>query len=163
MLKGFSNRALFAVIGLCAAGLLAAAGYLQHGPLAEQPCPLCIMQRYLYIFITAVAFAGAIHGPASRGARVYGALIALIAAGGIGIATWQITKGSTMLTCIEDPIGVFINDLPMATWWPNYFLATAGCADANPPILGISVPVWSVIWFIAFFVAAVWALIARKR
>lgn len=163
MLNKFPVRTLFTAVAACALALLAAAGYLQHGPLGEQPCPLCIMQRYMYIGIAIVAAIGAIHGPARRGARVYGSIVALFAAVGLGFATWQVAKGSTMLTCIEDPIGVFVNDLPTALWWPNYFLATAGCADPNPPILGVSVPVWSMLWFAAFLAIGAWTLAMRKR
>src|SRR5260221_11063549 len=69
---------------LVCAGMLAFGYYLQFA-VGLEPCPLCIVQRIL-LFAVGVAFlAAALHHPAGRlGARLYGGVVAFIAA--IGIA-----------------------------------------------------------------------------
>ena len=90
----------------------------------------------------------------------YNAIIAVIACVGAGCALWQLSKGDTMQSCLADPLGNFVNTLPSANWWPEYFFATGGCADKYPPILGITVAAWSLLWF-GLFAAFSLALIAK--
>ena len=80
-----SCRALFAAIFLLCAGAIATALYFQH-VLEMEPCPLCIMQRVVVMGAGVLALVAAIHKPADVGRRVYGGLMALIAATGVSIA-----------------------------------------------------------------------------
>jgi protein dithiol:quinone oxidoreductase len=147
-----SPRVLFIAIALFCIALVVKALELQHGPERQQPCPLCILQRYGYLVVAFIALVAALHG---RALRAYAGATALVAATGAGFAVWQLTKGSTMQSCVSDPIGIFVNGLPMANWFEaRVFFATGGCADKYPPLLGLSVPMWSLICF------AVLALIA---
>lgn len=162
MVIKLSARAVFSVIALVCAALLATAYQLQYGAQHQQPCPLCILQRYAYMGIAMVALVGSIHGPRRAAGMIYNAIIALIAFAGAACAVWQLSKGDTMQSCLADPIGTFVNTLPSANWWPEYFFATGGCADKYPPILGISVAAWSLIWF-SLLAAFSIALLAKAR
>ena len=150
MVIKLSARTVFSIIAIICTALLTAAYYLQYGSQLQQPCPLCILQRYAYMLIGAAALVGAIHAPSRRGGMIYNSLIASIASIGAGFAIWQLSKGHAMQSCLADPIGQFVNGLPMANWWPEYLFATGGCADVYPPILGLSLASWSLVWF-AFF------------
>ena len=59
--------------------------YLEHVKDLE-PCPLCILQRYAFVAVGLIALLGALHGPERAGRVVYGVLIALSAAAGLGLA-----------------------------------------------------------------------------
>jgi disulfide bond formation protein DsbB len=160
-----SARLIFAALGLGCVALLAMGWYVQYGPDKQQPCPLCILQRYGYIMLAVVYLTGAVHGPRRTGALVYAGIGTVVSAAGCGIATWQVSKGSTMLTCLADPIGDFVNNLPTANAWPEYFFATGGCADKLPPVLGLTVPVWSLICYSLLTVIslATLILVARRK
>jgi len=160
MVIKLSARAVFSVIALICIALLLTAYQLQYGAQRQQPCPLCILQRYAYMSIALVALIGAIHGPRRTAGMFYNAIIAVIALVGAGCALWQLSKGDTMQSCLADPLGNFVNTLPSANWWPEYFFATGGCADKYPPILGITVAAWSLLWF-GLFAAFSLALIAK--
>jgi disulfide bond formation protein DsbB len=136
-------RALLAAIGCFCIALLAYAYYLQYGPELQQPCPLCVLQRYTYFVIAVLALAVAV---APRAALIW--VDTAVATAGAGLALWQVLKGSSMESCQRDPIGIFVNGLPMADWWPQYLFATGGCADKYST-LGVPVPVWSLVCFIA--------------
>lgn len=163
MLNRIPARAVFAVIGALSVAFLLAAAWAQYGPDKQQPCPLCILQRYGYILLAAVSLCAAVHGPGRRGMRVYAGIATIVAAAGSGVATWQVTKGSTMLSCLADPVGDFVNHLPTADAWPEFFFASGGCADQLPPVLGLTVPVWSFLWYGLFLIASLVILIQTFR
>ena len=147
MLSETSTRWIFASVGAVCVALLSAAYYLQYGPGQQQPCPLCILQRYVYLAITAVALGAAAVGPKRFGAMLVAGLLGAFAATGATLAIWQISKGDSMASCLTDPVGEFVYGLPMRNWWPDFLAAYGGCADKYPPIFGLSVPLWSLIWF----------------
>ena len=163
MPKQLSPRVIFAFIGLVCIGVLSTAWYLQYGPDRQQPCPLCILQRYTYIFLAIVTLLAATHGPQRIGMLVYAVIADIFASIGIGLALWQVTKGASMTSCLDDPIGELVNALPPANWWPEYFFANGGCADQYPPILGLHVPQWSLFWFSVLLVLITIALITHLR
>jgi protein dithiol:quinone oxidoreductase len=149
MLSEKSTRLIFAAIGAFCVALLVNAYLMQYGPGQTQPCPLCILQRYVYMAIALVALPVAAIGPKRNCAMVAAGVLGLFAAVGAALAIWQVTKGESMATCMSDPVGIFVYNLPMRGWWPEFLAAYGGCADYVPPILGVSVPMWSLVCFSA--------------
>jgi protein dithiol:quinone oxidoreductase len=64
------SRLIYGGIFAVCAGLIAFAMYLQHAQGLE-PCPMCILQRYAFIVLGAIALAAAIHHPGSVGYTAY--------------------------------------------------------------------------------------------
>lgn len=140
-MKTINPRHILAAVAFFCFALLAYAWILQYGPEKQQPCPLCVLQRYAYILLGTVALAGALHRHVA-----YALSATVIAISGAGLALWQVLKGAEMLSCQRDPIGIFVNGLPTADWFPEYFFANGGCADKYVT-LGLPVPIWSLICF----------------
>jgi disulfide bond formation protein DsbB len=157
-----SIRWIFAAVSVICAALLGFGYFLQYGA-GQQPCPLCILQRYAYLAISVVGMGAAAMGRNRIGARIGAGVIALLAAAGAALATWQVGKGDSMTNCLGDPVGDFVYRLPMRNWWPEFLAAYGGCADKHPPILGLSAPLWSLIWFIVFFAVAAFVLRRLRR
>ncbi len=157
-----STRAIFALISVVCVALLGAAYYLQYSH-GQQPCPLCILQRYVYLAIAVVALLSAVVGPARVGAMVVAGVLGVFAAVGAALAIWQITKGDSMASCLTDPVGEFVYALPMRGWWPEFLAAYGGCADKYPPIFGVSVPLWSLICFLALLTMCEFMLVKLLR
>ncbi len=156
-------RFVFACISMICIGLLVTAYQLQYGPQHQQPCPYCILQRYAYMAIALASLAAAVHGPGRTGAIIYAALMDLCAVGGVAFASLQLTKTGLAESCLADPVGDFVNTLSGANWWPEYLYATGGCGTKFPPILGLSVPVWSLVWFAVIAIASKILLVAAMR
>jgi disulfide bond formation protein DsbB len=156
-----SSRWIFATLGISCVALLGFAYYLQYGP-GQQPCPLCILQRYVYICVAAVALAAAAFGPKRLGAMITAGVLGLFAAIGAALAIWQVTKGDTMTTCNTDVVGQIVYALPMRAWWPEFLAAYGGCADQYPPIFGVSIPLWSMIWFAGFLAICVYVIVKLR-
>ena len=153
-------RWVFTGIGVSCVALLGGAYFMQYGPGQMQPCPLCILQRYVYMAIAVVALTTAAIGPNRLFAMLVALVLNVLATLGAGLALWQVTKGDTMTSCDTDLVGQIVYALPMRAWWPEFLAAYGGCADKVPPIFGISVPVWSMFWFVGF--AAIGGLVFIK-
>ena len=71
------RRLYFLAVAACF-GSVAYALYVQYGMLM-QPCPLCILQRVVFLAMGVFFLAGAIHNPGAFGRKVYAALVGLSA------------------------------------------------------------------------------------
>src|SRR5207237_2620459 len=85
--SGMRNRIrlVFVAIFLACAMLIGIALYMQEQEGLE-PCPMCILQRYAFVAIGAVALVAAIHGPQGMPLRAYSALVVLLAIAGGGVS-----------------------------------------------------------------------------
>jgi disulfide bond formation protein DsbB len=156
-----AHRIVFAAIFAACAALVAVAILYFQEELGLEPCPMCILSRYAFIAIAAVALAGALHG---RGAKAYAALIALLALAGIGVSarhSYLQHFPPAMETCGTD-LEFLLNTLPMSQALPKIFGGTGSCSKVAWQFLGMSIPEWALAWFAVFAVAALWAAF-RKR
>ncbi|MRW85083.1 disulfide bond formation protein B [Pseudoduganella sp. FT26W] len=156
-----TTRSLLLSIAIAAFGLIGVALYLQHG-LDMLPCPLCVIQRYLFIAIGVCALIGAYVGKPKPLAPVGLGLLAAL--GGLGTAgkhLWVLAHPG--LSCGIDPMETMLNKIPTATYLPFLFQADGLCEDALAPWFGLSIPQWSFLWFALFTLALAWVLIRRVR
>ncbi|HEY9182925.1 MAG TPA: disulfide bond formation protein B [Gammaproteobacteria bacterium] len=131
--------------------LMGYALYQQH-VVGLEACPLCILQRAAMIAIGLVFAVAALHAPVGAGARVYAVLGALAALTGMGISGWHVRlqnlPPSEVPACgpgfdyIMDAFG-WLGGLRMI------FTGSGECAVVNWSFLGLSMPAWVFIWFVA--------------
>lgn len=159
------ERRLLILLGLVCLGLIAGALYLQFVK-HEDPCPLCIIQRYFFLLIALFAFAGATRKGWST-ITAFEALIAIAAAAGIGTAAKhlfiQLNPG---FSCGFDVLQPVVDSLPPAHWLPSVFKVAGLCETVYPPIFGILLPGWALIAFVLIFVpvaARLWHRRGRRH
>lgn len=145
------TRVHFLLSYLCF-GLVAFALWLQH---AEQlaPCPLCILQRYAFVgagvfFLLSGLFGGSL----ARSGLWAGALVAGLGAAVAARHVYVLYNPS--VSCGLDPVEDFVNSLPPAQWLPQVFFADGACGTKLPPILGLDIPEWSLLWLVLLTVVA---------
>ena len=158
----FRQQFLFGFV-ICAA-LLGYAFFVQF-QLGIQPCPFCIFQRIAFAAAALLFLGGALHGPRKSVARrVYGVLVFLAAATGIGIAgrhVWVQVFPPEMPSC-----GPGWDYLVETSTWLGVVRKVLGakgdCSTIDWSFLGLSMPMWSLLWFVLL---GGWALYAglRKR
>lgn len=118
--------------------------YMQHGK-GLQPCTMCIIQRYAFIWIGLCALFALVlpFRPARILLSVAGILGAL---GGLAAAARNLwVMYHPQILCGRDPVELFLNRLPTAQWFPKIFMALGLCSDPIPPLLGLALPTWSLI------------------
>jgi disulfide bond formation protein DsbB len=158
-----SSRALFALIFAACAGLMAFGLYLQHAQNLE-PCPLCILQRYAFVVTGVIALVAAVHAPARIGQRIYGALAALAAGSGAGIAgrqVWLQHNPPQVFDCGPD-LGYMLDAFPLSQVLPKIFEGEGDCAEVVWKFLGLSIPEWALLWFLAFAAAGLYLALRRR-
>jgi disulfide bond formation protein DsbB len=156
-------RPIHLAVFLACAALMAFGLYLQHAEGLE-PCPLCILQRYAFVVSGVIALVAAIHGPGRIGAWIYGFLLVLAAGTGAGIAgrqTWLQHNPPKALDCGPD-LAYMIDSFPLGEILPKIFKGEGDCAKVVWKFVGLSIPEWALLWFIAIIVAAVAAALVTR-
>jgi disulfide bond formation protein DsbB len=156
-----NSKSLLLFVALICFALLGAGLYLQ---LVEQmlPCPLCIIQRYAFALVGLLCLLGALLPRASG--KVAAALAALTALAGVGTAGWHLwVQAHPGVSCGIDPLETALNTIPTATLLPVLFKADGLCATPYAPILGLSIPQWSLLWFALFVIVLARLIFKRDR
>ncbi|MDP2826860.1 MAG: disulfide bond formation protein B [Sulfuritalea sp.] len=160
----FTPRGLFAATGVGAVGLVAGGLVLAH-TLNLAACPLCILQRMVYLLLALEAIAAwtlaASSQPNARPRRAAALLMAATAATGAGIAAYQtwLQRFAKGVSCTADQPWweAFVNWA--GSQWPLMFEASGLCSEAGWKFLGLSIAEWSLIAFSSMTIAMLAAMI----
>lgn len=147
-----SQRQLFLSGFLVCVGLIAAALYFQYFQ-HQEPCPLCIFQRLFVIGVGIILLIGALHNPSLGTRRVYGGLVVLCAGLGAGVAarhTWiQHLPFDQQPGCSYD-FNYMLEKFPLSQTLKLVLAGTGDCAQITWTFLGLSMPAWTLLFFIGF-------------
>ncbi|WP_028534246.1 disulfide bond formation protein B [Paludibacterium yongneupense] len=146
-----SRRQGYFLIAAACAGAMGAALYLQHVQGLE-PCPLCIFQRVGVIMVGLLALLAALLNPARGAAKVADGLIVLAALAGGSVSLRQLWLQSLpadqVPSCgpgLEYMLGAF----PLHDVVVNVFKGSGECAVVDWTFLGMALPFWVLMFFIA--------------
>jgi len=150
---------------LVCTGLIAFALYAQY-VLMMDPCPLCILQRVTFIAMGAVFLIGGLHAPARWGRWIYVALLVAIALTGVGIASrhlWIQSLPPDQVPSCGAPLGYMLETRAshggLIGVLAKVLSGSGECARVQP-ILGLPMPLWSLIWYVLL---GLWAVRAGLR
>jgi protein dithiol:quinone oxidoreductase len=125
----------------------------------EDPCPLCIIQRYLFLLVAVFALAAS---AIERRATPLRLLALVCALAGAAVAVRHIyVQAHPGFSCGFDALQPVVDSLPPAHWLPLVFKVGGLCETLYPPILGLSLPMWALAGFIAIAAAIGWQLRAQ--
>ena len=142
-------RRVYALMALTCIGLLAFGLYLQH-EIGLEPCPMCIVQRYLFVLVALLALAAA-SWPARRAGLVLGGVIVVLAGAGAFVAarqSWLQWYPPEVASCGRDLYGM-IENFPLQRAIPMIFRGSGDCAAVDWTFLGGSLANWSFVVFCA--------------
>jgi len=159
-----ARRVLFGVGALACALLLGSGYYLQYSQ-GQDPCPLCLLQRGFYYAFGGVFLAAALHNPARAGSIAYAITGVVITLGGAGVATRQVwlqhLPPDQVPACGPD-LFYMLENFPIARTIEKMFVGSGQCAEVKWRFLGFSIAEWSLGWFAALALYAIW-IAARAR
>lgn len=153
----FRSQFLFGCM-ICAA-LLGYALFVQF-QLGIQPCPFCIFQRICFATLGFVFLLGGIHAPRAATARkCWGVLAFIAAAVGMGYAgrhSWVQLYPPELPSC-----GPGLNFIVEQHSWlgaaKRVLQATGDCSNIDWQFLGLTMPMWSLLWFVVLGLGALYA------
>jgi len=153
-----SRNALF-LIAAVSLLLVGTALYLQHAK-DMLPCPLCVIQRYLFLGVAIFSLIGAF----ANKIKALATLALLCALGGLGVVAKHLyVLAHPGFSCGIDPMETMLNKIPTATALPWLFRADGLCEAAQDTVFGLNVPQWSAVWFAILTLSLVWVLLRRVR
>lgn len=155
-------RGLIFATGVCAFGLVAG-GLVLARTMNLAACPLCILQRMLYLLLALEALGAWLlvrSLPAQRIAALGMLITALTGAGIAAYQTW-LQRFARGVSCGADQPWWerFVNWA--GAQWPLLFEATGLCSEAGWKLLGLSIAEWSLLAFSAM--AAAMLAVALRR
>jgi disulfide bond formation protein DsbB len=162
--SNLSNRWFYSIGVLIVLGLIGGALYLQYG-LREDPCPLCMIQRVIFIAIGAIFFIAAIHNAGRIGRWVYSTLIALTALGGVGVASrhiWLQHLPKDQVPACGPGLDFMLKNFPMAEVWQELMHGSGECATKGWTFLSLGLPEWALIWYVVLGLLAIFIAVKRQ-
>ena len=144
-------RAAGLAVFLACAGLLGYAYWLQYRDFLD-PCPLCIFQRVAFILLGCIALVGAIHNPKSVGRNAYALLAAVAGLLGAMVAGRHIYLQSLPADQVPEcgpGLEFMLSNMPLADALQKAFTGSGECADISWTFLGLSMPWWTLFWYLA--------------
>lgn len=157
-------RLLFFLIFIGCAALLSTAIFIN--PFKDMnPCPMCMMQRAVFIALGALALIATLHNPAYLGQKVYASFLALISIGGASIAIrqlWLQSLPEDQIPACGPGIDYMIDVFPLLEVIEMSLRGTGDCAKVQWTLFNLSIPAWSLIAFTGITLLAIFILL-RKR
>lgn len=153
--------------GITALSALTATGSMMaQYTFGMNPCVLCILQRVAVLAVGLVALATALskqHTPCRRTASALA--VSMPALYGAGVAVYQMWIQSLPRGSAPDcgaPWTFRLRDWPLFDWYEPIIRGFGNCAVPDY-VLGIPLPVWSVLYFSAVLLAVWWAWQRTRR
>ncbi|WP_132985476.1 disulfide bond formation protein B [Luteimonas terricola] len=131
-----------------------------------EPCPMCIFQRIAFAALGLVFLVAGLHAPRSGGGRaVYGVLGFLAAAVGMAIAgrhVW-IQHNPPEIPGCGPPLSFLQETMSTGNVIRKVLTGSGDCGSVDWTFLGLSMPAWSLVWFVLLAVLFVTAAFMRRR
>lgn len=150
-----SRRSAYAFGFLVCAGLIAYALYLQYVVMLE-PCPMCWFQRVAVVALGLVFLIGAVMNPGRSGAKVVAWLALLTGGSGAALATRHLYIQSLPADALPScgmGITYMLESLPFMDVFARALKGSVECNKIDL-ILGLSIPAWTLMFFIVAVIAA---------
>ena len=161
----FRPRIWFLFMTLACAGMVSYAIYVQHVDFID-PCPLCVFQRMVYMWLGAVALVAFIHNPGNIGRWIYGGLISaggLVGAGIAGRHVWLQSLPPDQVPDCGMGLNYMLETMPLGQVLSEVLYGSGECAEVYWTFLGISLPGWSFLWYVVFTVGTITVLIMANK
>lgn len=132
------------------AGLLGFGLFLQYVKHLD-PCPLCMVQRVVFIALFVVFLLAALHGPARLGRRIYGVLTSALALGGVSIAArhiWIQNLPKDQVPACGPGLDYMLETMPMSDVLKELMHGSGECAEKVWSFFGLGIPEWSLVWYV---------------
>jgi disulfide bond formation protein DsbB len=159
----FTPRGLFGATGLVALALVGGGLVLAH-TMNLAACPLCILQRMLYLLLALEAVAAWLLAGSAGPRRAAALVMAATALTGVWIAAYQtwLQRFAKGASCTADQPWWehFVNWA--GAQWPLMFEASGLCSEAGWKFLGLSIAEWSLVAFTSMSIAMLVALLRKN-
>ncbi len=160
--QSISNRWLYLLGALFVSGLMGFGLYLQYVE-HQDPCPLCMVQRVIFIAILVMFALATLHHPKRIGERIYAVIITLLGLSGIAVAArhiWIQHLPPELVPACGPGLDYMLDTMPMARVLKELMHGSGECAAQGWTFLTLGIPEWSLLCYLAL---AGWAVLIALR
>ncbi len=147
-----NNQTLsLSVAAVCAALIAVAILYFQNY-LGLEPCYLCMTQRVFVIAVGVIFLAAGLHNPAATGQKIYAGLATLTALGGSFFSIkqlWLQGLPEDQVPACGPPVDYLFDAFSVSEAISMLLRGDGNCAEVQWQLLGLSMPGWVLVSFIA--------------
>lgn len=154
------NLSIFLFCGAAITGAL-----LMQYWLDLEPCPLCVFQRVAVIAVGLVCLVAALHHPKQLGHRLYAFFALLLSATGAAIAIrhlWLQNLPADQVPSCGPGLDYMLDVFPFHQVIGMVLHGSGECADVQATFIGLTIPGWTLILFVALLVVSIFQLVRRK-
>ncbi len=165
MLKRMTPRVWNVCVVFVCAMLVGFALYNQYVDYLD-PCPLCIFQRVVFISMAIIALLAAIHNPRRLGQQVYAWLIVACAGTGAAIAGRHIWLQNLPPGDVPEcgpGLNYMLENFPLTEVLATVLRGSGSCAEVLWTFLGMSMPEWTLIWYVVLGLSTLWVTYRAAR
>jgi len=155
-------RRLLALVFLVCVGLLGYALYLQHRQ-GLDPCPWCVVQRLGFMLVGLIALAGALHGRGAATYATFGFVAALAGAAAGAYHVWLQSDPIRAAKCVGSPVELILDKLAIGKLAPGLLQYDGPCTLKPWSFLGLSIPEWSLAWFVILAIVCLAIALTARR
>ena len=159
-------RIIFGLIFIYCATMILVAKFYFQGLLGLEPCPLCALQRFFVIGAGLVAAVAFLHNPGISGRRIYAGLAMLPGLAGIVTATrhvWLQSLPPSQVPECGPGIDYIMQMFSLVDALQVIFSGSGECAEIQWSLLGLTIPGWTLIAFVAMFALLAFQLVRKDR
>lgn len=131
-----------------AGGLLCIALFMEHA-MGLAPCPLCMMQRLWIAIVGLIAYASLLHSPRWGIYPLAGGAAAIVGGGFSLRQLWLQSLPADQVPACGPDLQYMIDVFPLSDVLSAMMSGTGDCAEVSWSLLGISIPGWTLVGFIA--------------
>ena len=158
------SRLVFALpFAGCVIAMAVALQYFQN-ILGLAPCPLCVVQRLVFIVLGLIFLLATLHNPQNVMRNVYKILTMLTALIGASISGWHVYLQN--LPPDQTPecgpgLDFMMEVMPLTEVITKIFTGSGECSEILWQFLGLSIPAWTLVAFAAFAIYSLVLLVKR--
>jgi disulfide bond formation protein DsbB len=155
------SRSLFFMVFVAGALALGVSYYLEYA-VGLQPCGMCLLQRICLALLTGICLGAAVHGPSHFASLMYWLLGLLCSLAGT-VTAWrhvllQSAPAHELSDCSASVFDLFVS-APWAYVVQQLFNGTVDCEPISWSLFDLSLPEWSLLFFVATTILSVQQLL----
>jgi disulfide bond formation protein DsbB len=154
------SRSLFFSVFIAGSLALGVSYYLEYA-VGLKPCGLCLLQRACLALLSGVCLLASVQGPGRVGSFLYWLLGLCCSLAGTVTAWRQVLLQSDpahqLSTCAPN-LGDLLASAPWTCVLQQMFKGTIDCAQISWTLFDLSIPEWSLLFFVAMVILVIYQL-----
>jgi len=158
---------LYSLLPFITTVLMLAYGYYEQYVNFLDPCPLCLVQRFIILLIGVLYLITFIHPPKNLFRKIFAVIIGLVTIAGMAVSgrhVWLQNLPADEVPACGPGLSYMLENFPIGSVFKDLFTGSGECAEISWRFLGLTMPMWTMICFIGFLLyTIIWAQLKNEQ